>query len=391
MVISEIKLINWKNFQQVDVKMSSRVFVVGANASGKSNFLDVIRFMRDIVKQAGGLQYAVEQRGGVSKIRCLAARKRSDVAIEIYLAENDTSKKPLWKYYLSFKHSGGGIFAKQASIVEEKVTDSKGKVVVHRTETDKNEDAETLKFTFLEQPNSNQLFRAVYHFFQDTQYLHIVPQLIRDSDSYLLAANKEDFYGRNLLDRMDKTNKRTRDSFLRRINEVLQLAVPQLKDIEFVKDKSGIPHLEATYEHWRAKGAKQQESQFSDGTLRLIGFMWALLDGQESILLEEPELYLHSAIVKQLPEFIFKLQRRKGRIRQVIISTHSYDILSNEGISGEETLVLITTKEGTQITQAMDLPDVKKYLEAGFTIAESVIPKVAPSNIQQILELKDLD
>lgn len=391
MIISKIALTNWKNFQHVDVKLPSRVFIVGANASGKSNFLDVIRFMRDVVKQAGGLQSAVEQRGGVSKIRCLAARKRSDVAIEMVLSENEDSKKPSWKYYLSFKHSGGGIFAKQASIVEEKVTDINGKIIVHRKETDSKEDSETLKFTLLEQPNSNQLFRAIYHFFQDTQYLHIVPQLIRDSDSYLLAANKEDFYGRNLLERMDKTNKRTRDSFLRRINEVLQLAVPQLKNIEFIKDKSGIPHLEATYEHWRAKGAKQQESQFSDGTLRLIGFMWALLDGQESILLEEPELYLHSAIVKQLPEFIFKLQRRKGRIRQVIISTHSYDILSNEGIGGEETLVLITTKEGTKVTQAMELQDVKRYLQAGLSIAEAVIPKVAPSNIQQILELKDMD
>ncbi len=391
MIISTINLINWKNFQHVNVHLSSRVFVVGANASGKSNFLDVVRFIRDVVKQAGGLQFAVEQRGGVSKIRCLAARKRSDVAIEIHLAEDESSKKPSWKYYLSFKHSGGGIFAKQASIVEEKVTDINGKVIVHRKESDGSEDSETLKFTLLEQPNSNQKFRAIYHFFQDTQYLHIVPQLIRDSDSYMLAANKEDFYGRNLLDRMDKTNKRTRDSFLKRINEVLQIAVPQLNNIAFIKDKSGIPHLEATYEHWRAKGAKQQESQFSDGTLRLIGFMWALLDGQESILLEEPELYLHSAIVKQLPEFIFKLQRRKGRIRQVLISTHSYDILNNEGIGGEETLVLITTKEGTVIRQAMDLDDVKSYLRAGLTIAEAVIPKVAPANIHHILELKDMD
>ena len=85
---------------------------------------------------------------------------------------------------------------------------------------------ETLKFTFLEQPNSNKEFREVYHFFQDTQYLHIVPQLIRDSESYMLAANKEDFYGRNLLDRMEKTNKRTRDSFLKRINEVFNLCEP---------------------------------------------------------------------------------------------------------------------------------------------------------------------
>jgi predicted ATPase len=390
MIISRIKLTNWKNFQTVDVKLSNRVFVVGANASGKSNFLDVVRFMRDVVKQAGGLQHAVAQRGGVSKIRCLAARQKSYVGIEFELSENENSIKPLWKYYLAFKHTGGGIFDKQATIFEERVVNAKGKILLERKEKEVVEDSETLKFTYLEQPNSNKEFREIYHFFQDTQYLNIVPQLIRDSESYMLAANKEDFYGRNILERMDKTNKRTRDSFLKRINEVLQLAVPQLKNIDFVKDKSGVPHLEAIYEHWRAKGAKQQETQFSDGTLRLIGFMWALLDGQETILLEEPELYLHSAIVKQLPEFIYKLQRRKGRVRQVIISTHSYDILSNLGIGGEETLVLIPTKEGTKISQALELDDVKKYLDAGFSMAEAVIPKVAPTNIQQILELKEL-
>ncbi|MFA5815991.1 MAG: AAA family ATPase [Bacteroidales bacterium] len=75
MIISKIKLVNWKNFKNIEVELSERNFIVGANASGKSNFLDVIRFLRDIVKQAGGLQYAVEQRGGVSKIRCLRDAK----------------------------------------------------------------------------------------------------------------------------------------------------------------------------------------------------------------------------------------------------------------------------------------------------------------------------
>ncbi|MFA5815990.1 MAG: AAA family ATPase [Bacteroidales bacterium] len=269
--------------------------------------------------------------------------------------------------------------------MEEKVKNLKlNKEILHRPQKD--EDTETLKFTYLEQPTVNANFRDIYFFFQDTQYLNIVPQLVRDADSYLLAANKEDFYGRNLLDRMNKTNKKTRDSYLKRINEILQIAVPQLKNVDFIIDEKGVPHLEALYQHWRAKGAKQQEAQFSDGTLRLIGFMWALLDGQETILLEEPELYLHSAIVKQIPEFIYKMQRRKGRIRQVFISTHSYDILSNEGIGGDETIVLIPSTEGTKVNKAIDVEDIKKYLDAGFSIAEAVIPKVAPVNIQQMLE-----
>ena len=67
MYISRVKLYNWKNFRECDVRLSERCFVVGANATGKSNFLDVFRFLRDIVKEGGGLQAAVNVRGGLKK------------------------------------------------------------------------------------------------------------------------------------------------------------------------------------------------------------------------------------------------------------------------------------------------------------------------------------
>lgn len=61
MYISRLRLYNWKNFQDIDVHLTERCFVIGANATGKSNFLDALRFMRDIVKQ-GGADYS-ELRG----------------------------------------------------------------------------------------------------------------------------------------------------------------------------------------------------------------------------------------------------------------------------------------------------------------------------------------
>ena len=77
MIINRLIVKNWRNFQQIDVGLSPRQFIVGANASGKSNLLDIFRFLRDIVKaEGGGFQKAVKDRGGVSKIRCLAARQR---------------------------------------------------------------------------------------------------------------------------------------------------------------------------------------------------------------------------------------------------------------------------------------------------------------------------
>jgi predicted ATPase len=45
--------------------LSRRVFLVGPNASGKSNLLDVFRFLHDVVSVGGGLEEAVRKRQGV--------------------------------------------------------------------------------------------------------------------------------------------------------------------------------------------------------------------------------------------------------------------------------------------------------------------------------------
>ena len=68
MIVSHLRVKNWRNFQRVSVALRERQFIVGANASGKSHLLDVFRFLRDIAKtEGGGLQKAVKDRGGVSR------------------------------------------------------------------------------------------------------------------------------------------------------------------------------------------------------------------------------------------------------------------------------------------------------------------------------------
>lgn len=73
--LTHLHLENWRNFTQIDAALQRRVFLFGPNASGKSNFLDVFRFLHDIVAVGGGFQEAVRRRGGVSKLRSLAARR----------------------------------------------------------------------------------------------------------------------------------------------------------------------------------------------------------------------------------------------------------------------------------------------------------------------------
>lgn len=382
MIIHNIELHNWKNFQQCSVDLTERCFIVGANATGKSNFLDAIRFLRDIVKQGGGLQTAVESRGGITKIRCLAARTKTDVKITVTLRDQEDSEDK-WIYSLDFKHTGGGILKNEVSIISEQVyAANTHECILNRTENSADEDAETLKYTHLEQANANQKFREIKDTFLNIDYLNIVPQMVRESSS---ATNKEDYYGRNFLTQLSKLNETTRNSYLRKVNEVMKLAVPQLDKLAFVKDENGLYHLEAKYIHWRAQGSKQTEMQFSDGTLRLIGFLFAILSGNGIILLEEPEINLHSGVVTQLPEFIAKMQRVKKR--QILITTHSYDILSNAGIDGSEVILLENTEAGTEAQPISEIKDIRNILQAGLTVADAVIPRTQPSEVENIVNI----
>lgn len=388
MIISKIELFNWKNFHRCEVGVQERCFVVGANAAGKSNFIDALRFLRDVAKQGGGLQTAVRVRGGITKIRCLAAREQSNVKLAIELSESD-SRELCWHYELNFKHTGGGIRENQVKIVSEKVFSGREqRYVLDRSAETLGEDEETLKYTYLEQPNANKDFRVIQQFLQNVEYLNVVPQMVRESASSSYSGDKEDYYGRNFLKRLALLNDNTRRSYFRKINEFLKLAVPQLEELSFVKDEIGVPHLETRYVHWRTRGSKQQEMQFSDGTLRLIGFLFALIDSNGVLLLEEPEINLHPGIVAQFPEFIAKIQRVKKGGRQVFITTHSYDILSNEGIAPEEVLLLTNSPEGTEVEVLSNVEKAKNILAAGFSMADVVMPLTKPWSIESMSHIK---
>ncbi|MDW8295869.1 MAG: AAA family ATPase [Raineya sp.] len=384
MYISKMTLTNWKNFKSVEVDLQKRTFIVGPNASGKSNFLDAIRFLRDIVKQGGSLQEAVSLRGGVSKIRCVASRKNSDITIGIVISNNHNQAE--WEYSLTFNQKGGGIAELKAIVKREFLKNLlTGKVWIDRYHHQE-KDEYLLEFTHIEQAFINVHFKPFVDFLNEITYLHLIPQLIREPQSFLKVSQSEDYYGRNFFERISSLNKNTRNAYLRRIEKALTTILPNLEKLSFEKDEAGTPHLEATFKQWRAKGMKHTEKYFSDGTLRLIALFWVLLDGNKPVLLEEPELSLHSAIVQQLADIIYVLQKKKNYSeRQVILTTHSYELLNNRGIALEEILLVkYEGEEGSSIFPAVYFKDIKQYLQFGENVAELILQRTAPKNPLQI-------
>ena len=148
---------------------------MGPNASGKSNLLDVFRFLHELVTVGGGFREAVRKRGGVSRLRCLAARNPSDVVLIVNIGDDDHPAR--WHYELRFTQD-----KRQRPIVKRERVIKDGHELLVRPDEQDRRDPERLSQTHLEQVNVNRDFREVADFFEGVRYLHLVPQLVREPD-----------------------------------------------------------------------------------------------------------------------------------------------------------------------------------------------------------------
>ena len=223
MLLSHIRLKNWRNFRSLDVPLRNVTYVLGPNASGKSNLLDALRFLRDVSKhQGGGLQAAIAQRDGISKVRCLHARRDPEVEIDIELSHELDQATPTWRYVLAFKPEGKGA---QRLLVSREQVWKDGVQLLNRPDKNDALDALLLTQTHLEQIQANQQFRELADFLSDITYLHLVPQLLRFGEKIGGQRLADDPFGQGFLERLSKTPERTRTARLRKISAALSLAL----------------------------------------------------------------------------------------------------------------------------------------------------------------------
>jgi len=228
-----VRLENWRNFLNVDVALQRRVIIVGPNASGKSNFLDAFKFLRDVADAQGGFQRAIDTRRGVSQIRSLHARRYPNVVIDVDIDVDEQA----WRYRLEFTQDN----RRRPLIARERVIRNKD-IILDRPDEEDRADRNRLTQTFLEQVNANRKFREVNEFLAQVRYLHLVPQLVREPDRSV--GRIRDPFGGDFLEQVARTPRATLDSRLRRIKDALRVAVPQLGELILDRDVRGVPRYE---------------------------------------------------------------------------------------------------------------------------------------------------
>ncbi|GAA1378801.1 AAA family ATPase [Luteococcus sanguinis] len=379
MRITHVRAHNWRNFKVLDFAVGDRLVVVGPNASGKSNLLDLFRFLSDISRSGGGLAAALESRQGLSKTRSLFARNnhRGELNVEVTLADDGE----IWEYELAVKGESGGL---NRPIVVKEVVRRNGSVLLNRPDAQDAQDPERRTQTHLEQISANQKFRPIADYFAKTNYFHLVPQVIRHPQSSGVLGARA--FGSSMIAEMNATPAKTRNAWFKRIQRGLVAAVPGFESLRLEVDKAGQPHLIAGYRNWRSNPSEQNEADFSDGTLRLIGLLWTIVSAPSNggvLLLEEPELSLNTAVVRRLASLLAAAQRRSSM--QVILTTHAPELLDDEGVRADEVLVLQVTDDGTTAAPLWSVAEVADELAAEIPFSDIISELISPEDLSGLV------
>ncbi|MCY3550213.1 MAG: AAA family ATPase [Candidatus Poribacteria bacterium] len=351
--ITRVILKNYKSIAACDVQLQPLTFLVGRNGAGKSNFLDALRFVADALNTS--LDHAIRDRGGIDGVR---RRSRGppnhfSIRLEFTLPESFTGH---YAFQIRTRSPGGYEVQVEECRIENKLclTSEEYFRVESGTVTDTSMEvapAAAIDRLYLVNASGLPEFRPVYDAFSRMGFYNLNPDKIRDlQDPDLGDVLLRD--GRNLTSVFKQLSPTVKQD----IEEYLTIIVPGIQGVEI--EKFGGKETLAFRQNvvgdkhpWRFLA-----NNMSDGTLRLLGILVALFQGNHGtqkrvslVGIEEPEIAMHPAMVGALlDEF-----RHAAHKAQVIIITHSPDLLDEKSLDIGSVLV-VEADDGNTVIAPVD-------------------------------------
>lgn len=410
MKLTHIAITNWRNFAHIEFDLSSRLFVVGPNSSGKTNLLAALRFLSDVARQ--GLVATSEYLGGPSRYIHTGADSVSFSVSADVDTRQITYNLSLRKVRVIDDFSLGRIRLHPSSkgIPEDLLEADQPRIlqpqVVVKPVSLSFDGLTTMEIAG--PPDEGQLedetaFPVVDDVFVEDEKLLIdgedvtgVPGTKRVSGSALSIRNmlsgiryihpnpkkmleRSDYYdpdhGTGFFQHAGRFSDQQLDAVVDRIRPIMASVVPEVPNLSY--QRMGLGREVVFYSDTPVHGASgvYSHEQFSEGTLRLLGMLFnlATLPRDTSVvLIEEPETFLQASVVRSLPSLLAEIAM--NRDVQMVISTHSPELIDSELVLPSQVLMLRSENgetTGQLLSQSND-PRIKAVVGAGLPKSQGI-------------------
>lgn len=336
----------FRSLWDIDVTLGPLTVLVGPNGAGKSNFVDVLRFVRDALRN--GLDSALIDRHGISAIRHWSPKGRP-FDVEIGLELRAPKFEGEYSFTLGSERRGEFRVKVEACRRANKLGRIETEFETHQGSWLKTYQglSATVQPTVLVLPLASGLepFKPLYDFLVDMGFYTIFPNVLREPQK---PGNPHplDEHGENLASVLRNFLKKRDSSWLPDLRSSLGIVVEGLKDFQ-VSQVGGYLVVKLKHDANGDRAPTFELSQESDGTLRLLGLLVALYQDPPRTLLvmEEPELNIHPGAMGLLCDVLREAARRS----QILITTHSPDLIARFG--ADELRVVERVKGATKIGQ----------------------------------------
>lgn len=379
--IKQLHIKNYKSIGKASVSVPSLCILVGPNGAGKSNFVDALSFVHDCV--ADSVDLAFNRRGGISAVRRKSGGHPTHVGVRLVI---DLGADRLADYSFEVAAETGEKFSIAhercyvSGLMEEPVGfEVKHGEFVHEVPGLRPRIAPDRLVLFA--ASAAEEFRPLFDFISGMRFYSIVPTRLRetqepDPGSYL---KRDGSNAAAILKRIQSE----RPEVYERICRLLAKAVPGIERVEYRSLGKG-----ETLEFKQQVGTQHPWTfdalNMSDGTLRMLGLLLAVFQPGpvSAIAVEEPEATVHPAIADLLVEVL----RDAAYERQVIITTHSPDLLDNELIDDDDLRVVTSHQHATVIAPLADVTR-KAVQEHLYTTGELLRVDELQADLQKADEL----
>jgi len=345
--LQRVVLRNYKSIGYCDVHLKQLTYLVGPNGSGKSNLLDALHFVRDAL--AGSLDSALNERGGLGEVRRRSSGHPTNFGIRLEFVLKAGQRG---HYAFNIGALAGRGYEVQN---EECVMDGLGKGPFFRIAKGRLRDSSEPTFPAV---TSDRLalvavsgltaFRPVFDALTAMGFYNLNPKSMRElqkpQDGRLLKPIGENIASvighlERVAPEQLKAIKEYLQSLVPMVHGVERKAVGPMETLEFRQDMAGSKHP------W-----KFLAQNMSDGTLRALGVLTALLQSNIDyspmlVGIEEPETALHPAASAALREAL----TRAAEQTQVIVTSHSPDLLDDQSIDADSLLAVVSEGGETRI------------------------------------------